>query len=301
MSTLTDNFKNITGYDIEKFFNDYNYFVSVYYSKIVNYYNGQNIDKDSFNYFDNLRIEANKITAILEINFNAFNTVDFWDLTDTFTNIVVKLDTIDNLGRWMRSSRTDRFSSETAINYVQKQGETIERISQKAGSSNKENDWVNISIENDLNEEKYTSTGGVLLKVKLKNAYNFEIRNVVDSFSNENLYGKDIKNKIEFASGDVVTLAGETSLMQTVENIVNCLKGSIPEYQEDGLDNDLIGSNVSSFNYPAQFRNLLNMVQKDDRFKSIDLIDVGQEQDGVYMKIQLTTKIGDLIKKELAL
>lgn len=298
---VVDKFKEITGYNIEKFFEDFNFFVNNYYSNIVNYYKGENIDMNSFRFYDYLLDETKKIDSILEIYFNAFNTTDFWDLVDTYSNITVKLSTIDNLGKWLRSSRTDRFNSNTVINYVQKQGESIERISLKSGSNDSENDWVQLSIENDLNEEKYTSTGGVLLKIKLKNGYNFQVRNVVDYFSNENLYGKDIENKVVFDSGDIKYLTGINSLLQTVGNILNTMKGSIPEFKEDGIDNDLIGSNVSIFNYPAQFRNIMNMLQKDDRFKSIELIDLGRSDDGVFMNLQFTTKIGELIKRDISI
>lgn len=298
---VVDKFKEITGYNIEKFFEDFNFFVNNYYSNIVNYYKGENIDMNSFRFYDYLLDETKKIDSILEIYFNTFNTTDFWDLVDTYSNITVKLSTIDNLGKWLRSSRTDRFNSNTVINYVQKQGESIERISLKSGSNDSENDWVQLSIENDLNEEKYTSTGGVLLKIKLKNGYNFQVRNVVDYFSNENLYGKDIENKVVFDSGDIKYLTGINSLLQTVGNILNTMKGSIPEFKEDGIDNDLIGSNVSIFNYPAQFRNIMNMLQKDDRFKSIELIDLGRSDDGVFMNLQFTTKIGELIKRDISI
>lgn len=298
---VTEEFKNITGYDIEKFFTDFNFFVNNYYSNIVNYYKGENIDMNSFRFYDYLIEETKKIDSTLEIYFNSFNTTDFWDLVETYSNITVKLLTIDNLGKWLRSSRVDKFSSNTTINYIQKQGESIERISLKSGSNDSENDWVQLSIENDLNEEKYTSTGGVLLKIRLKNGYNFEIRNVVDYFTNENLYGKDIENRVVFENGDIKSLSGINSLLQTVGNILNTTKGSIPEFKEDGVDNDLIGSNVSVFNYPAQFRNIMNMLQKDDRFKSIELIDLGRADDGVFMKLQFTTKIGELIKRDISI
>lgn len=301
MIAAVSEFKNITGYNIEKFLNDFNFFISNYYSKIVNYYKGSDIDMDSFRYFDYIYEESSKIDGLIEIYQNFFNTVDFWDLIDIYSEIKTKLLTINSLGKWLRSSRNNRFSSETVINYVQKQGESIESISLKSGSNDSENDWVDISINNDLNEEKYTSQGGAILKIKLNNRNNFEIRNVVDYFSNENLYGKDLTNKLEFISGDLNSLYGINSLFQTFGNILNTMKGSIPEFKEDGIDNDLIGSNVSIFNYPAQFRNILNMIQKDDRFKSIELLDIVRDNDMVFMKLQATSKIGDLIKRDLSI
>ena len=296
-----DQFKKITNYDIAKFFSDFNFFVGNYYNNIVNYYNGEDIDKNSFRFFDDLKIESRKIESLIDLNSDSFDNSEYWDLLDIFTNVVLKLSTIDNLGRWLRSSRIDRLSSDTIIDYIQKQNESIEKISLKSGSNDSDNNWTQLAIDNDLNEEKYSSTGGVLLKIRLKNGYNFEIRNVVDYFSNENLYGKDITNRIEFENNDIKSLSGISSLLQTVENILSTMKGSIPEFIEDGIDNDLIGSNVSIFNYPVQVRSIMNMLQKDDRFKSIELIDIVRVDDSITMKLQFTTKIGDMIKRDMNL
>lgn len=300
MSAALEYFKEITGYDLGKFFSDYITFTSKYYSNIVNYYSGQDIDQDSFNYFDKLVAESGKIKELWELNANSFKLTDFWELMDTYSNIDVKLSTINNLGRWLRSSRGDRYSSNTTISYVQKQGESLERIALKSGGD-VGNDWIDLAISNDLHEEAYSSTGGVLLQVKLKNNLNFDFKNIVDTLSPINVYGKDIKNKIEFVDGDIVCLFGEESLMQTIQNIMDTEKGFIPEFPIDGTDPNLIGSNVSFFNYPAQFRHILNMIQKDDRFKSFDLLDLQKRDDIVFMKFQIKTKIGSVIQQELAI
>lgn len=295
-----DKFKNITGIDIELFFNSYISFCGSSYSSIVNYYNGQDIDQKSFNDLDDLIEFSNKIKSAFELHQSRFDTADFWELIDKYSNVDSKLLTIVNLSRWLRSSRGSRFSSNINLVYVQKQNESIESISIKTGGGSA--DWVNLALDNDLNEEAYSNTGGKLLNVKLKNNFNFDIKNVVDNFtSEENLYGKDIQSKIELISSDVVCLSGETSLIQTINNTLNTFKGSIPEFPADGIDHGLVGSNVSVFNYPAQFRNIVNMLQKDDRIKSFEIIDIYRETDKVFMKFQIKTRIGGFIKQELML
>lgn len=301
MSAATEKYKELTGYDIEKFLNDYIFFANTHYNSIVNYYNGLDIDQNAFNFFEYLKKESDKITGLWEAYLNVFELTDFWELIDTFDNIKIKLDTVGNLGRWLRSVRTDRFSLNIQTNYVQKQGESIERVSKKLGSFDEENDWVNLSIQNDLNEEKYTSQGGVLLKANLSNNLNFDIKNIVDNLTKENLYGKDIQKKIEFINGDIQTLSGEPSLLQTIETIFSTYKGSIIEFPEDGFENELLGSNTNIFNYPSLFRNLLNMIQKDDRFQSLELIDLYKEEDSVYLKVQLKTKLGTIFQQSLVI
>jgi len=299
--TIYSEFKEVTGYDIRKFFQDFYNFTINDYPNIVNYYNGADIVQHSFNEFDRLNREANKIEGLLQFYSKRFNNVEYWELYDKFSDIQVKLDTTANLSRWMRSSRADRYSSEISIEYVLKQNESLERVSKKSGNELYDNEWFKIAIDNDLNEERYTSTGGNILTIKLSNKLNFSLKNIVDTLTKENLYGKDIKKKFEIVDGDVVTLRGMESLMQTFSTIFETFKGSIPEFPEDGLSNFVIGSNANIIGYQYIFRNIIEMFQKDDRFKSVELIDLKKSEDYIYLKVQARTKINDFIPKEITL
>lgn len=301
MSTITDIFKEITHYDISKFLSDFIYFTKTYYGSIVNYYNGSDINGEAFAFFDDLKIESESIESLFELYGEQFNLVDFWELMDRFGDIQVKLSTIDNLGRWQRSSRKTQYDAFIKLDYVQKQNETLEIIAKKAGYVDFDNDWVRLSIENDLNEEKYTSTGGTMMTVALSNRMNFQLRNIVDNLSPLNLYGKDIQKKFEILDGDLVTLSGEPSLMQTFDTIFQTMKGSMPEFPEVGTDPNMVGANVNGINYPSIFKNILNMFQRDDRFRSIDLVDLYRDEDQIYMKIQAKTKIGDILQNDVLL
>lgn len=301
MSTVTDKFKEITNYDISKFLSDFVYFTKVYYGSIVNYYNGMDINGEAFSFFSDLKRESENIEGLFELYVEQFNLVDFWELMDRFGDIQVKLSTVDNLGRWQRSSRKTQFDTFIKLDYVQKQNETIEAIAKKAGYVDFDNDWAKISIENDLNEEKYTPEGGAMMTVALSNRMNFQMRNIVDNLSPINLYGKDIQKKFEILDGDIVTLSGENALMQTFDTIFQTMKGSIPEFPEVGTDPNMVGANVNGINYPSIFKNILNMFQRDDRFRSIDLVDLYRSDDQIYMQIQAKTKIGDILQNDVLL
>lgn len=296
-----DEFRLITKYNIEKYFRDFSNFISINYSDIVNYYNGSDISQDAFNKLDELDKESQKIEGLLQFYSKSFLNSEYWELFDKFSDTQVKISTIKNLSRWMRSSRANRFSSEVSIDYILKQNESIEKVSKKSGSELYENEWYKIAIDNDLNEEKYTSEGGNILSVKLSNKLNFTFRNIVDTLSKENLYGKDIKKKFTLENGDIVCLQGLDSLMQTFETIFETFKGSIPEFPEDGLSNFVIGSNVNVIGYQYIFRNIIQMFQKDDRFKSVELIDLQKVEDQIYLKVQARTKINEFIPKEILL
>lgn len=298
---IVDRFQNLTGYGINAYLQRYVNFVNNYYRNIVSYYNGSDIDKDSFNYYDQLVVDSNEISGLLDFYSFKFDNAEYWDLIDKFSSIQVNLDTINNLDRWLRSSRNDRYSSTVKVEYIKKQFESLEHVSKKTGSLNSVDDWSNIALQNDMHEEAYTSEGGNIMSISFSNAMTFNFKNIVDSLSVDNLYGKDIQKKFEIVNGDIKTLEGVDSLTQTFETIFATVKGSIPEFPEDGLTSDAIGTNVNVINYPSIFRNLLNLFQKDDRFSVITLLDLYRDEDNVYMKVQAKTKIGDILLNEIPL
>jgi hypothetical protein len=291
--TATEYFKKVTGYDIEKFLNDYTYFVNNYYQNIVNYYNGADIDQTSFNYLDSLKSEVKKIEPLIDQYSNVFDTTDFWSLNNIFGDIQTKLETCDNMGRWMRSVRVGRYSSTVTIPHIQKQNETLEKISKDAGFIG-EDSWTDLSLSNQTIEEDYTNKGGKLLNVRIPNNSNFNIENIVDNLSAENVYGKDIICKLEIESdGGLKTVSGKDSTRQTFATIMSTIKGSIPEFPNDGIPNYVYGSNKNIIQYPIIFRSLLSMIQKDKRFTGLELLDINKNQDSVFISVQASTINGE--------
>lgn len=294
-------FNEITGYNVRKYLEDFYNFTLTMYQDIINYYNGADIVQGSFNEFERLKEQSRVIEELMQQYSNDFKSAEYWVLYDKFSSTQIKLDTIENMSRWMRSSRTSRYDSKVNIAYVMKQNESIERISKKAGNTSYEDEWYKLAIDNDMHEEAYTSQGGNIMTVKLSNNLNFNLRNVVDNLTAENIYGKDINKKISFESNDVICLQGMDSLMQTFETIFLTFKGSIPEFPEDGLSNFVVGSNVNVIGYQYIFRNIMQMFQKDDRFKSIELINLSRNDDQIFLKLQAKTKINDFIPKDIVL
>jgi len=177
---ILESFKKISGYDIELFFESYYSFVQNQYPLIVNYYNGGD--------FDNLKEEVKKIEALIDQYSNNFNTTEFWDLNETISDIQTSLFTIDNLSRWLRSSRLGRFSSNLKVDYTQKQNQSLESISNNFGFDGQD-DWADVAVQNQIIEEDYTNKGGKLLNAYFPNNNSFDLENIVDNLSQENLYG----------------------------------------------------------------------------------------------------------------
>ena len=295
-----DYFKKVTGYDIQSFLYNYTVFVSTYYNQIVRFYNGDDIDRIAFNFFDDLKTESSKIESLIDQHSHSFNNTDFWQIEDMFSDIQCRLSTIDAMSRWQRSSRLNRYSASINIDYIQSQNQTLENISSRTGSADPDN-WVNIALDNQVIEEDYTMNGGKLLKLTFKNNLNFNLTNIVDNLSSDNLYGKDIKSTLSIVDSDIACIYGKEAVEQTFGTIITTIKGSIPEFPEDGMPDYLFSGNQNILQYPILFRSISSMLGKDDRFNSLEILDIAKDQDNVFIKLQTTVKTGDILKKDLAL
>jgi hypothetical protein len=295
-----DYFKKVTGYDIQAFFYNFVVFSNDHYNQIVRFYNGDDIDRTAFNYFDILKTESSKIESLMDSYSHSFNNTDFWQIEDMFSDIQCRLSTIDAMSKWQRSSRLNRYSTSVNVDYIQAQNQTLEYINSRSGSSNPDN-WTNIALDNQIVEEDYTMTGGKLLKLSFKNNLSFNLTNIVDNLSSDNLYGKDIRNVFSIEDSDLVCLYGKETLSQTFETIITTIRGRIPEFPEDGMPDYLFSGNQNILQYPILFRSISSMLKKDDRFNELEIIDISKDQDNVFIKLQVTAKTGDVLKKDLAL
>jgi len=292
-------FKDITGYDIELFFNNYIDFINQYYQSIVDYYKGGELVAQSFNSLNLLIDEVNKIEPLFELHQNRFTTIDFWEILDAFSEIQVKLMTCQKMQKWTKSSRLNQFDTNIAFDRGLRQFETFESVAKSVGSNDPDTDWANISIDNLITEEDYTTEGGKIFQVKLQNNANFDLPNIIDSLNGINIYGKDIVKKFEFVDNDLKTIDGNDNITQSLDTKLSLVKGSVPEFQDMGLDPQSTSTNVNSIQYPTIFRNLLNLFQNDGRWNEVTLLDLFRQDDAIFMKLRLQTILKDSITTNL--
>ena len=301
MSTIAgiEQFNQITGYDIGAFFIQYRDFVSLHYQNIIDYYAGDDRVAISFEALNQLNREIRQIEPLIDLHRNRFQTIDAWIIVDAYGDIFVAVETVNNMSKWSRSSRTTQFNRNVQVERVLKQGETFERVARELGIADSDNTWARTVIENYIIEEDYTPAGGALFSVPIRSNVNFGLPNIVDNLNEENVYGKDIRRDMVFENDDLVTVTGSDALEQTVETILQTRKGSIPEFPEDGIEEAVIGTNVNVIQYPTIFRNLLNIFRKDGRFTEINLLDLNRDQDAVFMRFEIKGLLKDSFVRNL--
>lgn len=285
-------FKDITKIDMQSFLEEAVVFFQTGYANILNYYQGGDVPTDSFVELDSLLKTCEKIDAAFFQFSDQMLTSDMWDLAELFADIWGKLQTANNSSRWMRSSRVGRNDTKFYVNRLLNDRETFEQVARSLGSENPQDDWEDITVRNLIQEEDYDATDnqkGVIFKVSLNTVISYGIENIVDNPIGDKILGKDMDKCFHFDNNDIATVEGRDAVDQTIDTILNTMKGSIPEFPEDGTDNDDIGANVIIVKYPSLFRNLLNMFSKDARFKSVTLLSLERVDDYVMMKLNIET------------
>lgn len=285
-----EKFKVITGYDIRLFFSDFVTFVNQYYPFIVDYYNGGTINQETFYKLNLLTKEMDKIEPLFTLYSNTLDDIDSWELLDIFTEIQTKLWTIRNSAKWLRSTFDNVRSNTVKMEQVLSTDESFEDIAQKnLSSSNPQDDWLNIVVPQYINEEDYTPQSSPIFSINLEQSRDNYIDNIVDTLSGKSILGIDIDKNFLFENDDLKVVSYDDAIKQALELIQSSLKGFYPEFPNYGITNDIIGTTINAVQYPTIFKNLINMFQRDGRWKSVELIDLYTEQDSIFLKIKATT------------
>lgn len=286
---MYEKFLSVTGYNIKDFFQSYVDFCSEYYPYIVDYYQGGEINVDSFYELDKLIAQINIIEPLFQLHENKLDDISMWELLESFSEIVTKLTTIKNSDRWLRSASVGRTNT-LQLEKQLRTGETFETVSEQLELENPEDDWVDIVVPQYIIEEDYvTGQGSNTFSVNLKNVGINYVDNVVDTLVDENILGKDLSTEFVFENEDLKIIKFQKSMEQALRIILEAVKGCIPEFTDYGLPSDFIGQTTNAIQYPIIFKSLMNMFQRDNRWASAELIDLKKVEDSIFMKVRATT------------
>lgn len=288
-----DSFKKTTGYDIGSFFQKFKVFCENEYPLIVGYYQGGTMSPNAFSTLKQLTQESSQIEGLFENYPSTKTNLDVWELLDIFSEIQSKLCTINNSSKWLRSSRRDNISPSVSINRFLRTNENFERVSQDLGGIDPQNDWTDIAIPNYCFETNYTDSQGTLYKVNLQNSEGFEIDNVVDNLVGETVLGKDIDKEFSFEDNDVRTVEYQECIRQTLDTISSTVKGDLPEFPNYGIPTEFVGNNVNSIQYPILMKSILNMFQRDSRWREVELLGIKLIKDSVFVDLKCVTILND--------
>ena len=302
--TIYEHFKTITKKDIYLFLQQvYQFFVNDK-NNIIEYYNNNitSTTKKSFDKLNQLIEELRDIFEIIQLNSSLLHHSKWWDFIEMLEDIDSTLNSLKNYNRWSRSSLSFvGYKPFIQQSYFLQQKQSLERVSQDIlQDDNPQDDWVNIARDNDLNEEKYTTQGGVEVKVTQSNLNKTadELKSVMDLYVGEKVLGIDVDKKIQFILSpdgffDLKTLSYEQTLLQSVDILAQLKQNGNPEYPNDGIQSDIIvGGNRALLNFAIIIRQLQNSFATDDTIQSFQVQNIQFEQDNLVISYQIESRLG---------
>lgn len=297
-----DYFYSITGYDITTFFKDATTFFDKQQKDIINYYSNQTKVPNiiSFNELQRLITESSKLEEQFTIHRNVFLTGDYFFLQDYFLELQEALFTTDNASKWLRSTITkNSFNPQVEKEFLLRQNTSLESFSDEIGYSDRQQDWVQVALRNDLREEDYTNEGGNLLKASFQSNLTISINSIVDNPLGQQIYGLDIDKKLTFVNNDLKVLSYQPTFRQTVQILLCLVKGDVPEFPDDGVRTSVVaGSNINAIYYPSIFRQLYGVFEKDDTIKSIAVTNlVLDASNNVNLEVEVTSMINETVEE----
>ena len=296
---ILEEFTSITGFDVLNYFNDFETFIKTDYNSISDYFSGntENINTKSF---DNLN-------KLLKSNDEAFYTftqfkdrlynLKWWDLMLQLEEIDSSLLTIKNLSKWLRSSKTNTsYSKNQEIQLGLNQSQTLENLNKDVLlEKDYQNSWVDSAIRNNIKEEDYDFEGGNLLSVSFSNSGQVVVNGVVDNISGENILGIDLDKKTAFENNDLKVLSYSNTFLQSILILSSLKTNDNPYLANNGVDSkSIVGSNINLINLPLIFRQISEVFSTDDTIDRFSLSEVVREQDGLFAKFSVMSKLNQL-------
>lgn len=286
-----DRFSSRIGYSLSTYLDLYSFFIQNNQTSIQNYYKNNDVqpDIDSFDYLIKLQEESDKINNLIGIHKNAMYQYDDWELLDLIEDIRIKLLSIRNSHKFLRSSKTQDswMTNELISEYVSVQNETMEDISfNKMKSQDSDNDWVKIALQNNLSEIEYDSEGGELYRLRYKPNFGSKLylNSVVDTMIGEKLYGIDFYRKLTWENNDLKVLSYKETFIQSLKILVELRKGHIPEFRNMGIDERLmVGSNINVFEHNKIREQLISTIETDDTIRDFIIISMDYEDNSTFV------------------
>lgn len=304
-----DDFYRITSYNVEVFINTFTDFAENDYPNISNFFSGSSdvLPTESLYKLKSLISEKKKVTDVIILNSTSLENYKYWVLVDKIESIGYVLESANNISKWSRSASTKSGYRQQVIDMVTlSQGQTLQDVERKLLASSDPDSWALTAIENSLAEDDYTLEGGQLIKAIYKNNNSLFLEGVVDNIdAPEKTYGLDIDQNItiDLVTEDLKVLSYQNTLLQSMKILTNLNVEDDPDFPSRGLKlkGTVLGGNVAGISYPIIFRDLALNFATDDSFKSVTVIDIRRDQDGVYLDFNAETRVKGIFSSSVRL
>lgn len=292
---------NILNFDLQDFFQRYIDFINSSDSELINYYMSEgDYPKESFDTLDSLLSDCTTVYEKLKYSRNRLQDYYSFLVIDQFEDCYHTLNIINNYSKWLGTSFVNgRFKNTVEVDFVLKQNQTLESLSENLGFDDREKGFLELSIRNHIKEIDYTTKGGLVFKYSYQNEGSISLNTVVDILTGENILGKDIDKKLTFKDNDLLSLSPKETFNQTCSILCGLLKNSNPEFPTQGFDkSSLSNKNVLNTTLPIFIRQLYSTVGKDDTISSFKISSIDISGDALKIEIEFKSLLTDTTTKQ---
>ncbi len=302
---MLDDFQEKTKYNIKRYFKSYIDFYNQDTQNIVDFYEGrvEDLNAPSFQNLRELIKETKILINVFKNNNNLLSNYKYWVLLENVEEIKTNIQHYNNASRWVRSAiLKNSYNVEPQISKKIKSRQVLEGVLEEVGSSDAQNDWVDIAIKNALKEEDYDTKGGKYIKIFLKNNKSFYISSVIDNITTDTIYGKDINKEFVYVDNDLEGLSPLKTIKQVVYILANLCRKDNPQQKSHGIDKDLlIGKNINTLAYPALIRQLYTTFKNEDTIASFTIKGITTEKGAIHIDFEVETILYEVIKQKIKL
>lgn len=290
-NTIFD-FEKIIGREVLSHIQNFDLFMSVHYTNLLEYYSGEDdlLNSETITSLEKLHKDSIEIEDKLVETYENMSRFDLFNFLIYIQDIQTQITYLKNIGKFLRSSKYDSFfENSVAVEYTTADGDTLEKISRRR-SLNFNDDWIDIAVKNDLEETSYNAQeGGKVINVGKRNNQNQFLISVVDYLYGDRVYGLDIDAEISFVDNDFSVLSYRETFVQSVKILSELTKGDLPRYPDLGVGGDsAIGKTVGIFSLVFIEREMREVFGSDDTM--IDFKVTNIERTGSKIEIEYTVR-----------
>lgn len=294
LGIVINEFETVTKYPLKEFLRKYADFMSTGYREINRHFAGEtvSVSNEALTALKQLTSECGDVIAQFKNFANKFSTCGYWELMDYLDDLQSTIERINKLPKFLRTSLGKRgYTPSVQVRATVGDGRTIDDVASSVAEINNDNtSWIDLMIQNDLNEGDWSIDKLRGVEVFVNNRSQIVVTTVIDQPVGDRVYGTDIMRKITFQNQDLVLAVKRDNLEQKCVILMELVQGDVPENMLFGKNPLFFGSNVQAVNFPEMISNLVSNFLQNDLFAAVEVTDIKFEQGTAKIKLAIQTK-----------
>lgn len=298
-NNILGDFENITGYDLENYIITTSNFFKDDYPTIEAYFTGviDTVNSAIISNHQNLIKEMLVIKSLIKSNETNFKNTQYWFLFDDLDIIDMKLNTINNISKYLRSTKTN-YNYNANSSYEKNLGfdQSVDSFTLSELKINDESVANELALLNNLLESDYNLKEGKNIIVFKANENELsEVSTIIDNPTKLSIFGKDLPLRKQFINNDQLVLGYKDTFIQNSNTLAKLKQGEIPEFPFMGIDL-VIGNNIGALSYNTIIRQLSDTFASDDLYSSLSVDKILFNQGDIKVEFSVQVKYnGSLI------